>query len=66
MNLITSGDISRATGRDRDQVNYALRKTGTKPIGRAGIVRLYPPGTIAIVKDFLDAMEAKKPGNNAA
>ena len=65
MNYVTTGDIAKQTNRDRDQVNYALRKTGTKPVGRAGIVRLYPPGTIAIVRDFLDAMDAKKPSNAA-
>jgi hypothetical protein len=58
---VTSGQIAEKIrqetgGRvDRDAVNYALRKVGVEPVGRAGIVRLFPQSAIAAVREFLAA-----------
>ena len=41
MNFFTTGDISESLGQDRDLISYALCKMGTKPVGRAGLVRLF-------------------------
>lgn len=53
MEVITTGVIAEKLGVDRDEVAYALRKGKVKPIGRAGIVRLYGPETIDVVKMVL-------------
>ena len=53
MNMVTTGDIAQQTGFDRDSVNYAIRKTGIEPVGRAGIVRLFSDSAVATVRDFL-------------
>ena len=60
MNLLTSGDITKSLNIgglkvDRDAVSYALRKGKIQPVGRAGIVRLFPGTAVSAVKDFLDS-----------
>ena len=52
MNIVTSGTIASELGIDRDRVSYALRKVGIKPIGRAGMVRLFPASAVGTVKNF--------------
>ncbi len=48
-------NLRKQLGQDvsRDQVNYAILRTGIQPIGRAGRVRLFPPGAVATIKEFL-------------
>jgi hypothetical protein len=60
MRYVTTGDIARLTGRDRDQISYALRKGGVEPIGRAGIVRLFPASAIDIVQEFFETRDRKE------
>ncbi len=55
MDLMTVGDITKKLDVDRDTVSYAIRKTNTQPVGRAGIVRLFSGSTLAIVKDFISS-----------
>jgi len=55
MTVFTTGQIAEVTGEDRDRVSYAIRKAGVEPVGRAGIVRLFPPSAIEIVRTFLNA-----------
>jgi len=55
MNLLTTGDIAQKLNVDRDAVSYALRKGKILPIGRAGIVRLFPGTAVVAVKGFLDS-----------
>lgn len=42
----TSGTIARQLGLDRDLVAYLIRKGHIKPIGRAGMVRVFPPEAV--------------------
>jgi len=53
MEFITTGVIAERLGVDRDEVAYALRKGRVTPIGRAGIVRLYGPESIDVVKKII-------------
>jgi len=55
MNFLTVSDIAEALGADRDAVAYAIRKTRSEPVGRAGLVRLFPITTLATVKNFIAA-----------
>ncbi len=55
MLFLSTGQIAEQIREDRDRVTYAIRKVGIQPIGRAGIVRLFPESAIAAVKSFLDA-----------
>ena len=54
--------IAEETGQplDRDAVAYALRKADVKPIGRAGLVRLFAPSAVATVRDFLDGKRQRR------
>ena len=61
MDLMTSGDIARQVNADRDAVSYAIRKLGAEPVGRAGLVRLFPAGTAEAVKGYLDRKRSKEP-----
>jgi len=60
MLYVTTGDIARVTGRDRDQISYALRRAGVKPVGRAGIVRLFSQSAVGAVEDFLKSRQRKE------
>jgi len=53
MNLVTVSDIARELKSDRDKVSYAVRKAKIEPVGRAGLVRLFPLDSISIVRNFL-------------
>jgi hypothetical protein len=56
---LSTGQITEAirkeTGGDvnRDMVNYAILKAGIKPVGRAGLVRLFPQSAVDTVRAFL-------------
>ena len=60
LNFLTTGDIATKLDVDRDVVNYALRKAKVKPIGMAGIVRLFPTSALDTVKSFLDFKKIRK------
>ena len=53
MELVTSGSISEKLSADRDAVAYALRKLGIDPVGRAGMVRIFPAYAAETVRLFL-------------
>jgi len=55
MNLVTTGDIAQRLKVDRDAVAYALRKGKVQPVGKAGLVRLFPETALLAVKDFLSS-----------
>jgi len=64
MDLMTVGDIAKKLDIDRDAVSYAIRKTNTQPVGRAGIVRLFSGSTLATVRDFISSK--RRSGREAA
>ncbi len=60
MNLLTTGEIANRLKVDRDQVSYALRKTKAKPVGRAGLVRIFPESALGEVEKFINSKVRKK------
>ena len=60
MDFLTTGDIAKKLGTDRDAVAYALRKTNVEPAGRAGLVRLFPGDALATVQIFLNSKATRK------
>ena len=59
--LITSGDIARALDCDADRVRHILKsRRSIQPVGRAGIVNLYPEDVIGRVQVELAIIEARK------
>ena len=56
-NLLTTGSIARRLNEDRDRVCYAVRKLNLKPIGQAGIAKVYDNKALKAVKDFLRKKE---------
>ena len=59
MDILTVGDIAKELGVDRDAVGYAIRKAKVEPLGRAGIVRLFPGSAVETVKVFLNSKRKK-------
>jgi len=53
MQLKTSGQIAETLGVDRGRVAYLLRRARVRPVGRAGIIRLYPPIAIEVIEKLL-------------
>jgi hypothetical protein len=42
----TTGTIAKQLGLDRDLVTYLIRKGGIEPVGRAGVIRVFPPDAV--------------------
>jgi len=60
MLILSTGQIAAEIGADRDRVCYAIRKAGIQPVGRAGLVRLFPQSAVETVRGFLAAKRAPK------
>jgi len=61
MGFVTSGSIAERLGVDRDKVAYLLRKANVKPLGRAGIVKVYSEATVETVAELLRQSERNHP-----
>jgi hypothetical protein len=53
MLILSTGQIAAEIGADRDADAYAIRKAGIEPVGRAGLVRLFPQSAVDTVRTFL-------------
>ena len=60
MVVLTTGQIAQQVNEDRDRVSYAIRKAGIKPVGRAGLVRLFPQSAVSTVREFLQTRQMKE------
>lgn len=60
MLVLTTGQIAQQINEDRDRVSYAIRKAGIKPVGRAGLVRLFPESVVNTVREFLQDRPGKE------
>ena len=48
----TTGSIARQLGLDRDLVTYLIRKGRVKPVGRAGVIRVFGPDAVKQVAEL--------------
>ena len=65
--FVTSGGIAEALGRDVSHVRHILAsRNDIRPVGRAGLVRIYAPDVIARVRAELDAIEVKRAKSRCA
>ncbi len=60
MDFVTVGDIARKLDVDRDAVSYAIRKMKIKPVGCAGIVRLFSGTALATVRKYISSGRGKR------
>lgn len=58
--FVTSGDIADALQRDAGQVRHILSSRRVEPVGRAGLVRLYPTEVIEFVRREGELIDAKR------
>jgi hypothetical protein len=58
--LLTVGEIARRTGSSIHKVAYVLRSRKIKPVGRAGIARVYSEGDVERIASELEQIEAKR------
>ena len=58
--LVTVTEIARACNADGQRVRSLMRRLGYQPAARAGIVRLFPQSTIALVRADLKKAPAPK------
>ena len=64
--FLTSGDIAQAVGRSVFQVRYILdSRRDIRPVGRAGLVRLYSGEVVGRVRAELAAIDAKRDSRRA-
>lgn len=62
MIFLSTGQIADTLGEDRDRVSYAIRRTGVRPIGRVGIVRVFPESAVNTIREFLQSTRDKENG----
>jgi hypothetical protein len=60
MPLLNTRQIAEQVNEDCHRVSYAIRKAGVKPIGCAGIVRLFPQSAVSTVREFLKSRQRKE------
>jgi hypothetical protein len=58
--LRTPGVIADELGEPLTRVLYVLRKLNIRPIGRAGVLRLYDRDAAGRVRQELDAIDARR------
>jgi hypothetical protein len=58
--LRTPGVIAAELGAPLSRVLYVLRKHNIKPIGRAGVLRLYDRAAVDAVRDALREMDRRQ------
>jgi hypothetical protein len=65
--LRTPGVMAAELGAPLSRVLYVLRTRShiIKPIGRAGVLRLYDRGAVEIVRKVLQEMHQSREGDNA-
>ena len=57
---LTPGEIARRLGEPFHRVTHILATRDIKPIGRAGIVRIYSDDSLDRVRNELQAIDAKR------
>jgi hypothetical protein len=60
MIVLSTGQIAEQVNEDRDRVSYAIWKTGLKPVGRVGLVCLFPESAVSTVREFLTSQQGKE------
>ena len=59
--VVTFGDLVRLTGADREHhVRHSLQRLKIKPVRRAGMLNLYPPDAVDLVR--ADLNRRRRPG----
>jgi hypothetical protein len=58
--LRTAGVIAQELGAPLSRVLYALTKLNVKPIGRAGVLRLYDRAAVETVRQELNAIDQRQ------
>jgi hypothetical protein len=57
----TTGTIAKQLGIDRELVDYLIRKGRVRPVGRAGIVRVFAPEAVKQVAALAARHNFRKP-----
>jgi hypothetical protein len=60
--LRTPGVIAAELGAPLSRILYVLRKCDIKPIGRAGVLRLYDRAAVETVRNALHEMDQRQGG----
>ena len=61
--LYTSGDIAKALNAKVTRVRHILAtRDQIRPVGRAGLVRLYDRQAVALIRHELNAIDARQEG----
>jgi hypothetical protein len=61
--LRTPGVIAAELDAPLSRILYILRKCAIKPIGRAGVLRLYDREAVEMVRHELGAIDARRPAS---
>jgi hypothetical protein len=64
--LRTPGILAREVGAPLNRVLYVLRHRNIKPIGRAGVLRLYDRVAVDMVRDALRVMDERREAAHAS
>ena len=59
--LLTVGDVARRLEVPRARIDYAVTKAGIQERGRAGILRLFSPDQLPVIKAALATVRTRMP-----
>lgn len=52
--VLSTGEIARQLGIDRDRVSYLIQKNNIEPVGKVGPARAFSEETVEVVKGLLE------------
>jgi len=58
--FLTVGEVAKKLGCPIWKVQYLLRARDIKPIGRAGVLRLFAPGIVDVLRKELETIQQRR------
>ena len=58
--FVTTGEIATTLGRSVYQVRYAVDSRGIRPVGRAGLVRVFDRSAVEAVRKALHEIDERR------
>ncbi len=62
---VTLGDIARQLGEPEHRIKHVVNTRGINYVRRAGIIRLFPANVVDVIRDELEAIDARRAGSGS-
>ncbi len=58
--FLTTGQVAQQANIPLWKAQYLIKTRGIKPIGRAGVMRMFSPDVVGVLRSELHSIQAKK------